>query len=285
MSNSLQPHGLYRLYSRWNSPGQNTRVGDLFLLQGIFPTQGSNPGLPHCRQILYQLSHKGSPRILEWVAYPFSRGSFPSRNLTGVSCIAGRFFTNWAMRETLFNQESYKNELLIHKKYSINHSKSYGYWLFLWPWANFLTLRLQVLFCKMRDLRIESLGNILLHVTLSGCLLIYVPPSVRMNPTSHLSDEPILDKEQVEQENYAYFRPMCFCLPKSWPIHPRLYLQPMLAEMSPRNPQLAIPIILSSCCLELHKAAGKSTTALLITTESWGAWFCSSSLQPWRNGM
>ena len=41
-------------------------------LQGIFPTQGSNPGLPHCGQILYQLSHKGSPRILEWVAYPFS---------------------------------------------------------------------------------------------------------------------------------------------------------------------------------------------------------------------
>jgi len=43
------------------------------LLQGIFPTQGSNPGLPHYRQIPYHLSHQGSPRILEWVAYPFSR--------------------------------------------------------------------------------------------------------------------------------------------------------------------------------------------------------------------
>ena len=43
--------------------------------RGIFPIQGSNPGLPHCRQILYQLSHKGSPRILEWVAYPFFSGS------------------------------------------------------------------------------------------------------------------------------------------------------------------------------------------------------------------
>ena len=43
------------------------------LLQGIFPTQGSNPGLLTCRQILYHLSHQGSPRILEWVAYPFSR--------------------------------------------------------------------------------------------------------------------------------------------------------------------------------------------------------------------
>ena len=43
--------------------------------KGVFPTQGSNPGLPHCRWILCQLSHKGSPRILEWVAYPFSSGS------------------------------------------------------------------------------------------------------------------------------------------------------------------------------------------------------------------
>ena len=71
----------------------------LFLLQGIFPTQGSNPGLPHCRWILYQLSHKGSPRILEWVAYPFSSGSPQLRNWSGVSCIAGGFFNNWAIRD------------------------------------------------------------------------------------------------------------------------------------------------------------------------------------------
>ena len=71
----------------------------LSLLQGIFPTQGSNPGLPHCRQILYQLSHKGSPRILEWVAYPFSGKSSWPRNQTGVSSIAGGFFANWAIRE------------------------------------------------------------------------------------------------------------------------------------------------------------------------------------------
>ena len=71
-SNFLQPHGLY---SPWNSPGQNTGVGSLSLLQGIFPTQGSNPGLSHYRQIFYQLSHKESPRILEWLAYPFSSGS------------------------------------------------------------------------------------------------------------------------------------------------------------------------------------------------------------------
>ena len=96
VSDSLRPHGLY---SSWNSPGQNTGVGSLSLLQGIFPTQGLNPGLPHCRRILYQLSHKESPRIMEWVAYPFSRASSWCRNQTRVSCIAGRFFTNWAIWE------------------------------------------------------------------------------------------------------------------------------------------------------------------------------------------
>ena len=60
VSDSLQPHGLY---SPWNSLGQNTGVDSLSLLQGIFPTQGLNPGLPHCRQILYHLSHKGSPSL------------------------------------------------------------------------------------------------------------------------------------------------------------------------------------------------------------------------------
>ena len=62
------------------------------------PTQGSNPGLLHCRQILYCLSHQGSPRM-EWVAYPFSRGSSQLRNRTGVSCTAGGFSTSWATRK------------------------------------------------------------------------------------------------------------------------------------------------------------------------------------------
>ena len=69
MSDSFQPHGLY---SSWISPGQNTGMDSFSFLQAIFPTQESNLGLPHCRQILYQLSHKGSTRILEWVTYPFS---------------------------------------------------------------------------------------------------------------------------------------------------------------------------------------------------------------------
>ena len=95
------PHGQRSLggYSPWDSPGQNTEVGSLSLLQGIFPTQGSNPGLPHCGHILHPLSHKGSQRILEWVAYPFSRRSSRPRNQTGVSDIAGGFFTSRATRE------------------------------------------------------------------------------------------------------------------------------------------------------------------------------------------
>ena len=57
VSGSLRSHELYR---PWNSPGQNTGVGSCSLLQGIFPTQGSNLGLSHCRQILYHLSHLGT---------------------------------------------------------------------------------------------------------------------------------------------------------------------------------------------------------------------------------
>ena len=129
---SFRPHGLY---SPWKSPGQNTGVGSLSLLQGIFPTQWSKPGFPHCRQILYQLSHKGSPiisfvccayslshvwlfatswtiahqaplsmgilqaRILEWVAMPSSKVSSQPRDRIQVSRIAGRFFTIWATRK------------------------------------------------------------------------------------------------------------------------------------------------------------------------------------------
>jgi len=128
VSDSLWFHGLRSL---WNSPIQNTEVGSLSLLQGIFPTQRSNPGFPHCRRILYQLSHKESrvkvaqscltlcnpmdcslpgssvyeilqARILEWVVVPFSGRSSQTRNQTQVSHIAGGFFTIWAIREALY---------------------------------------------------------------------------------------------------------------------------------------------------------------------------------------
>ena len=98
-----------------DSPGMNTGMGCHAILQGIFPTQGSNPSLLHYRQSLYQLSYQGTPIfatpmdytvlgilqpvLLEWVACPFSSGSSQPRNQTGVSCIASGFFTSWATRE------------------------------------------------------------------------------------------------------------------------------------------------------------------------------------------
>ena len=64
VSDSLRPHGPQptRLLCPWDSPGKNTGVGCHSLLQSIFPTQGSNPGLPHYRQALFRLSHQGSPQ-------------------------------------------------------------------------------------------------------------------------------------------------------------------------------------------------------------------------------
>ena len=69
---------------------------------GDRPNPEIEPRSPACRWILYHLSHQGSPGILEWVTYPFSRGSSTLRNRTQVSCIAGRFFTRWASREALW---------------------------------------------------------------------------------------------------------------------------------------------------------------------------------------
>ena len=97
-------------YSPWNSLAQITGVGILSLLQGIVPRQGLNPGLPHCSYILCQLTYKGSPRILEWVAYPFSRRSSWPRNWTEVSCIAVGFFTTWAVREA----QSFSSQRQLH---------------------------------------------------------------------------------------------------------------------------------------------------------------------------
>ena len=94
VSDSLGPHGLIL----------QARILEWVAVpfsRGSSQTEGLNPGLPHCRRILYQLSHQRSPRILQWVAYPFSRGSSWPRNRIVVSCIAGRFFTSLATREAL----------------------------------------------------------------------------------------------------------------------------------------------------------------------------------------
>ena len=102
LSDSLWPHGLN---SPWNSLGQNIRMGSLSHLQGLFPTQGSNPGLPHCRWILYQLSHKRNPRILEYVGYPFS-WIFPTQEL------------NWG---------------LLHWRQILSQLSYQGWWSSQWP--------------------------------------------------------------------------------------------------------------------------------------------------------
>ena len=72
-----------RLLHPWDFPVKNTGVDSHSLLQGIFPTQGLNSDLLHCGQILNRLSHQGSPRILEWVAYSFSRGYSELKNWPG----------------------------------------------------------------------------------------------------------------------------------------------------------------------------------------------------------
>ena len=87
------------------------------LFQGIFPTQGSNSGLLYCRKILYQMSHQG--RILGWVAYPFSRGSYRPRNRTGVSCIVGGF---WMLTIKLA-----MNKIIQRTKVKIQHILQFDY--------------------------------------------------------------------------------------------------------------------------------------------------------------
>ena len=88
MSDSLPPHGLQpaRFLCPWDSPGKNTGVGCHALLQGIFSTQGLNPGLPHCRQILYHLRPQGSPFLPDAIMSPSTRWcSTPTGPFSGPS--------------------------------------------------------------------------------------------------------------------------------------------------------------------------------------------------------
>ena len=135
VSDSLRPHGLYSL---WNSPAQNIGVGILSFLQGIFPTQVSNPGFPHCRRIPYQLSHKGSPRILEWVAYlSSSRSSWP-RNLMGsLAMKADSLPTELSGKPTI--SQSLLRFMCINSEMSSNDLTFYHLLLFLF--FNFPSIR------------------------------------------------------------------------------------------------------------------------------------------------
>ena len=82
-----------------DSPGKNTGVRCHALLQGIFPTQGSNPGLLHCRRILFPSEPPGKPKNTTVGSLSLLQGIFPTQELNWVSCIAGRFLTSWATRE------------------------------------------------------------------------------------------------------------------------------------------------------------------------------------------
>ena len=162
VSDSLQP---YQLYSPWNSPGQNSGVDSLSLLQRI-QTQGSNPGLPHCRQILYQLRYKGSPRILEWIACPFSSRSSWPRKQTGVSCIAGKVFTNWAIREALQGSLWFSSvQLLSHV------------WLFATPWTVERQASLSIT-NSLSLLKLMSIASAMPCNHLILCHPLLLPPSI-----------------------------------------------------------------------------------------------------------
>ena len=93
LSNSLQPHGLSptRLLHPWDFPGKNTGVGCHFLLQGSFLIQGSNPGLPHCRQMLYHLSHQGSPNFVLDTDYKPSTPLSSAANAWAAHCLEVQF--------------------------------------------------------------------------------------------------------------------------------------------------------------------------------------------------
>ena len=92
VSDSLWPHGLY---SAWNSPGQNTGVGTLSLLQGIFPTQGLNPGLPPCRRLLYQLSYKRSPIYDKNPPESRHRRDIPQHNKSHIWQTHSKHYCQW----------------------------------------------------------------------------------------------------------------------------------------------------------------------------------------------
>ena len=130
-----------------DSPGKNTRVGCHFLLQGLFPTQGSNPGLPHFRRILYHLSHQGSPRILEWLAYPFSKESSQTRNWT---------------RSLALQADSLPAELLGKPGAPLSGVKfQFCQWLAMWSWqVSALTYKMGIIIGSTSQAIYENLMSL-----------------------------------------------------------------------------------------------------------------------------
>ena len=131
-SNSLRPHWLY---SPWDSPGQNTGVGSLSILQGIFPTQGSSPGLPHCRWILYQLSQQGSL----WIAWGGERqtdtqaGDASSEGLLALSVFIDT--PQWLLRPMIVKNRAHPGGQTGRHWMRVVISSSQGPRLTRWPGA------------------------------------------------------------------------------------------------------------------------------------------------------
>ena len=146
-------------------PGKNIGVGCHAVLQEIFPTQASNPGLPHFRQIRYCLSHQGSPRILEWVAYHFSRGIFLTQGLN-----QGLLHCRW-----ILYQLSYQGSPTSLHDYWKNHS-----------------LTIQIFVGTVMSLLFNTLSRFVTAVLpRSRCLLIFwlqSPSTLIMEPKKMKSD-------------------------------------------------------------------------------------------------
>ena len=136
VSNCLQPRGRY---SPWKSPGQKTGVGCFPLLQGIFSTQGSNPGLPHCRWILYQLSHKGSLDLNDtllwhlWSSAPLS-GLVNLPNLCSKILSQDSKIITWIFLPTLIHRNG---DINVRKWKSLSHVRLFATQARILKWIAF----------------------------------------------------------------------------------------------------------------------------------------------------
>ena len=119
MSDSLWHHGLYSL---WNSPGQNTGIGSLFLLQGVFPTKGSNPGLPHRRRILPNQGIKPRPPTLKENSLPAELQGEPKNTRVCSLFLPQKIFptqeSNWGLLHCrqIYQGSPYRTQWLKQKK-------------------------------------------------------------------------------------------------------------------------------------------------------------------------
>ena len=189
VSDSLRPNGLC---SPWNSPGQNTGVGRHSLLQGIFPTQGSNPGLPHCRWILYQMSHQGNPPTSTLV-YPYvgaNAGTKADRALLSSICYKPQvtgcspcIFQRLGIRRECPGLKFVDLKIYAHPK---SWELCFKFYLFRLPWAFIVTYGLR---CPSAlGILVPQPGLELTSPALQGRFLTTGPPGRSLGGTFYLSE-------------------------------------------------------------------------------------------------